>query len=95
MLKDGPFPSIGMYGIKTAALSGLPTEVIREAERTYEKLRSDREARENSADQALTTNDTSRINRNLLHHLYVLRYADLDYTGIADTIRLVFWRSIS
>ncbi|KAF1783540.1 P-loop containing nucleoside triphosphate hydrolase [Phytophthora cactorum] len=44
VLKDGPFPSIGMYGIKTAALSGLPAEVIREAERTYEKLRGDREA---------------------------------------------------
>ncbi|RQM18075.1 hypothetical protein DD237_000431 [Peronospora effusa] len=82
VLKDGPFPLIGMYGIKTAALSGLPTEVIREAENIYEKLCSKREAAEKSADQGPTTNDTSMINRNLLHHLYALRYADLDYAGI-------------
>ncbi|CAI5704240.1 unnamed protein product [Peronospora effusa] len=82
VLKDGPFPLIGMYGIKTAALSGLPTEVIREAENIYEKLCSKREAAEKSADQGPTTNDTSMINRNLLHHLYALRYADLDYAGL-------------
>ncbi|CAI5738619.1 unnamed protein product [Hyaloperonospora brassicae] len=82
VLKDGPYPSIGMYGIKTAALSGLPAEVIREAERIYEKMCSERQAAENSIDQASTTDDTSRINRNLLHHLYVLRYAGLDNAGL-------------
>ncbi|KAG3164895.1 DNA mismatch repair protein [Phytophthora idaei] len=82
VLKDGPFPSIGMYGIKTAALSGLPAEVIREAERTYEKLRGDREAVENSVNHDSATDGARRINRNLLHHLYVLRYADLDYAGL-------------
>ncbi|KAE8997285.1 hypothetical protein PR001_g19627 [Phytophthora rubi] len=82
VLKDGPFPSTGMYGIKTAALSGLPAEVIHEAERIYEKLRSDREIADNSIDQASTTSGSSIINRNLLHHLYVLRYADLDYAGL-------------
>ncbi|CAH0476362.1 unnamed protein product [Peronospora belbahrii] len=82
VLKDGPFPLIGMYGIKTAALSGLPTELIREAESIFEKLYSKREATEKSAAEGPTTNDTSRINKNLLHHLYALRYADLDYAGL-------------
>lgn len=71
-----------MYGIKTAALCGLPAELIREAERTYEKLRSDREAAETATNQDSATNDTSKINRNLLHHLYALRYADLDNAGL-------------
>jgi DNA mismatch repair ATPase MutS len=70
-----------MYGIKTAASSGLPTEVIHEAERIYKKLQSDRELAENSGDQGPSSNNGSRINRNLLHHLYVLRYADLDDSG--------------
>lgn len=74
-----------MYGIKTAALSGLPVEVIHEAERIYEKLRSDREIADNSIDQASTTSGSSIINRNLLHHLYVLRYADLDNTGMTSS----------
>lgn len=82
VLKDGPFPSIDMYGIKTAALSGLPAEVIREAERTYQKLRLDRETGENSSNEVSTINITGKINKNLLHHLYVLRYADLDYAGL-------------
>ncbi|GMF34678.1 unnamed protein product [Phytophthora fragariaefolia] len=76
VLKDGPFPTTGMYGIKTAALSGLPPEVINEAESIYEKLRG---AAESTMDASSTS---SNINRNLLHHLYVLRYADLDYAGM-------------
>ena len=84
---------IGMYGIKTAALSGLPGEVIREAENIFEKLCSKREAAETSADQGPTTNDISVINRNLLHHLYALRYADLDYAG--NTTCILFGKNIS
>ncbi|KAI9921240.1 hypothetical protein PsorP6_002121 [Peronosclerospora sorghi] len=82
VLKDGHFASIGMYGIKTAASSGLPLEIIREAERIYEKLRGEREATENMTFQAETNTNSSRINTNLLHHLYALRYADLDYAGL-------------
>ncbi|KAJ8571458.1 hypothetical protein ON010_g5378 [Phytophthora cinnamomi] len=89
VLKDGPFPTTGMYGIKTAAISGLPTKVIQEAERTYEKLRSDRDAG-NSTDQTSTNKSTSKINRNLLHHLYVLRYADLDYAATATSFIILY-----
>ncbi|KAL3667975.1 hypothetical protein V7S43_006852 [Phytophthora oleae] len=81
VLKDGPFPCVGMYGIKTAAQCGLPAEVIREAENTYKKLQDDREADEISADQNSTAIPIT-MNKNLLHHLYALRYADLDDAGI-------------
>ncbi|ETL96185.1 hypothetical protein L917_06196 [Phytophthora nicotianae] len=95
VLKDGPFPSSGMYGIKTAAQSGLPAELIREAERTYEKLRNDSEATENSANLDPAANSANRINRNLLHHLYVLRYADLDNAGLRRQLQYLRTRFLA
>ncbi|KUF80020.1 MutS protein 4 [Phytophthora nicotianae] len=92
---DGPFPSSGMYGIKTAAQSGLPAELIREAERTYEKLRNDSEATENSANLDPAANSANRINRNLLHHLYVLRYADLDNAGLRRQLQYLRTRFLA
>ncbi|KAK1939219.1 DNA mismatch repair protein MSH4 [Phytophthora citrophthora] len=87
VLKDGPFPSIGMYGIKTAAQCGLPAEVIREAEHTYKKLKDGREADEISVAQNSTANDLITVNKNLLHHLYALRYANLDDTGLRHQLQ--------
>ncbi|CEG46488.1 dna mismatch repair protein [Plasmopara halstedii] len=82
VLKDGPFPSTDMYGIKTAALSGLPTGLIREAEEIYQTVQLNRETHENSMHEVSTINCVEKINRNLLHHLYVLRCADLNFEDL-------------
>lgn len=84
-MKDGPFPSLDMYGIKTAKICGLPLEIVREAEQTYSRLSKAKDETEKEEGRAEERENAGRKKR-LLHHLLALRYAELDYPG-TDALR--------
>lgn len=77
-----------MYGIKTAKMCGFPLEIIREAENTYNRLLKDQNATMSDADDDSASSE-SGVNRRLLHHLFALRYADLDPRGTVLAIPIL------